>query len=72
MVVICEDILGLLNEDSKNTGLHILISTLLNSFRLIGNNMRNCEYSSSQAGTQNTFGDHQLHVDIQTDEGNFI
>ena len=66
------DVLQLLNEDSKSQGLHVLLSKILVAFRTIGTCLRNGDYSSDHAGTQNAFGDHQLDVDIKTDEGDDI
>ena len=58
-----------LNEEAKSLGLDILITELLASVRTIGTNLRNGEYSNDTVGTQNTFGDNQLDVDVKTDEG---
>lgn len=66
------DVLQLLNGDAKSQGLPILLSKLLTAFSTIGANLRNGDYSSNHAGTQNAFGDHQLDVDIKTDEGKYI
>lgn len=66
------DVLKLLNEGAKLQGLHVLLSKILVAFCTIGTNLRNGDYSSDHAGTQNAFGDHQLDVDIKTDEGIFF
>ena len=58
----------ILNDTAKKSGLHILISKLLGGIREIGTTLRDCGYSTSQVGTQNAFGDHQLDVDVKTDE----
>ena len=63
------DLLGLLNEEASSSGLAHLISNILGAFRVIGTNLRHGEYSHSHAGSQNAFGDHQLEIDLQTDEG---
>ena len=66
------EIEGLFNSEVEAIGLKNLIIDLLGSLRMIGTNIRNGEYSSEKVGTQNAFGDHQLHVDLHTDEGGFI
>ena len=63
------DLLDLLNEEASSSGLAHLISNILGAFRVIGTNLRHGEYSHSHAGSQNAFGDHQLEIDLQTDEG---
>jgi sedoheptulose-bisphosphatase len=40
----------------------------LEAVRTIGTNLRAGGYSSDKVGTTNAFGDHQLEVDVQTDE----
>ena len=59
----------LLNERALSAGLDALVDHIVDSFRVIGTNLRNGDYTAEKAGTQNTFGDHQLHVDIETDAG---
>lgn len=61
------DLAILVNAEGKQLGLHKLLDVLLDAVRVIGTNLRNGAYSSEKAGTQNSFGDHQLDVDIQTD-----
>ena len=63
-----DEVLGHLSEQAKASGLPILLSKLLEAVREIGTTLRSCGYSSSHVGTQNAFGDHQLDVDVKTDE----
>lgn len=63
-----EDVLIIMNDATKTAGLPVLLSKLLEAVREIGNDLRACGYSSSHIGTQNAFGDHQLDVDVKTDE----
>ena len=58
----------ILNDSARKSGLHTLISKLLGGIREIGVTLRECGYSTSEVGTQNAFGDHQLDVDVKTDE----
>jgi len=62
-----ESVLAMLNLSSQ-PGLDVLLSTLLGACRTIGTTLRDGGYSSAQVGTQNAFGDHQLDVDVKTDE----
>lgn len=62
------DLTLIFNESAVNSGLPVLLSTLLDGIREIGTTLRECGYSSSHVGTQNAFGDHQLDVDVKTDE----
>lgn len=46
-----------------------LLNHILSGCRVIAENLRaGDEYSTEQVGTQNTFGDNQLDVDVKTDE----
>ena len=65
-------LLSLMKDQSCSNKLHILLSHLLHAYRTIANNLRNGEYSSNYTGTQNTFGDNQLDVDVKTDEGMYF
>ena len=58
----------ILETDAANPGISRLLSVLLSACRRIGTHMREGEYQSGAIGTQNAFGDHQLHVDVMTDE----
>lgn len=53
---------------SSNPKLSILLSNILSSCREISTLLRANKLSSKLAGTQNDFGDHQLEVDLITDE----
>lgn len=59
---------AVLNGSAVGSGLNNLISKLFEGIREIGITLRECGYSSSHVGTQNAFGDHQLDVDVKTDE----
>jgi sedoheptulose-bisphosphatase len=63
-----EDILSVLNESTKSSGVPAVLSKLLEAVREIGANLRDNCYSSTEIGTQNAFGDRQLDVDVKTDE----
>lgn len=52
-------------------GLAKLISNLFAACREIGNVMRDGDFSHEQAGSINTSGDHQLHIDLETDAAIF-
>lgn len=65
------ELLQILNDTAKNNGLPKLLSHILESIREIGTTLRSCGYSSSHVGTQNSFGDNQLEVDVKTDEAIF-
>lgn len=58
-----------LNMKAVESGLDRLLSQLLKSYRMIGNTLRDGGYSSEAIGTQNSFGDAQLDVDVKTDAG---
>lgn len=60
-------VLCLLTDDAKANHLPVLASYLLGSYRRIGEDMRNGDFGHHEVGTQNTFGDDQLHVDVETD-----
>ena len=62
------ELVAILNDSSEKSGLQSLLSSMLESIREIGSTLRECGYSSSHVGTQNAFGDHQLDVDVKTDE----
>ena len=66
-----EDVERLINSESKDSGLVTLLSHLLAAIRSIGNGLRDGDFSHEHAGTHNVFGDHQLVVDVATDEGEF-
>lgn len=59
---------NLFNSHAKETGANKLLASLLEACKTIGTNIRNCSYSSETVGTTNDFGDHQLDVDVKTDE----
>lgn len=59
--------LQLLNDKAIADRLPILLTALLKSFREIAVDMRLGDFGHHNVGTQNTFGDHQLHVDVETD-----
>lgn len=61
------EVVALLNLSSQ-PGLDALLASLLGACRTIGTTLRDGGYSSAQVGTQNAFGDHQLDVDVKTDE----
>ena len=63
-----DEVVDHLNEAAKAANLPTLLGKLLEAVREIGTTLRSCGYSSSQVGTQNAFGDHQLDVDVKTDE----
>ena len=58
----------ILSESAISSGLSVLLSKLLDCVREIGITLRDGGFSSSHVGTQNAFGDHQLDVDVKTDE----
>ena len=62
------ELTAVFNESATTSGLPRLLSRLLDGIREIGVTLRECGYSSSHVGTQNAFGDHQLDVDVKTDE----
>lgn len=62
------ELLATINDSAVGNGLKKLISKLLEGIREIGITLREGGYSSSHVGTQNAFGDHQLDVDVKTDE----
>jgi fructose-1,6-bisphosphatase len=62
------ELLSVISNDSRDAGLVAVISALLSACREIGTVMRDGGYSQELAGSQNTSGDHQLVVDLQTDE----
>jgi fructose-1,6-bisphosphatase len=64
-----EAVIALINQASVDSGLVRLLDHLLISVRAIASSLRHGEASHEAAGTQNVFGDHQLHVDVVTDEG---
>lgn len=64
-----EEVTALLNETAKESGLVTVLTRLLAAYREIGNGLREGAFSSLAVGTQNAFGDHQLDVDLKTDEG---
>lgn len=61
------ELVELLSEQAKTSGLVVLLSYLLQSFREISDGLRNGHFSSDAVGTQNTFGDQQLDVDVKAD-----
>ena len=67
--VLPEGVLCLINEESKASGLVVLLSHLMSAVRAIANGLRDGDFSHELAGTSNVFGDHQLVVDVATDEG---
>lgn len=62
-----DEVIALINEASTARGLALVLSALLSACREIGDGLRNCSYSAAKVGTQNTFGDNQLDVDVKTD-----
>jgi len=62
-----DEVVALINEASTARGLTLVLSALLSACREIGDGLRNCSYSAAKVGTQNTFGDNQLDVDVKTD-----
>lgn len=62
------ELAGILSESAVSSGLAVLLSKLLDCVREIGTTLRDGGFSSSHVGTQNAFGDHQLDVDVKTDE----
>lgn len=57
---------NLLIDNTNNKQLIILINNLLESFKKISSDMRDDKYLSSNVGTNNSFGDQQLDIDIKT------
>jgi fructose-1,6-bisphosphatase len=64
-----EAVISLIADSSRDTGLVTLLDHLLSSVRAIAGCLRYGEASHDAIGTQNAFGDNQLHVDVVTDEG---
>ena len=62
------EVLTLLNSKALEEKLDVLVSKILHSFRVIGTDLRNGDFSHEHAGTQNAFGDHQLEIDLLTEE----
>lgn len=62
------EVTELLNDSAKSDGIPTLLEHLLAAIREIGSGLRDGIFSSENVGTQNSFGDHQLDVDIKTDE----
>ena len=60
-------VVALLSEKTVNEKLPHLLGAVLFACRHISENIRNSGYSADVVGTQNDFGDHQLHVDIEAD-----
>jgi sedoheptulose-bisphosphatase len=58
----------ILESAATNTGISRLLAVLLSACRAIGTQMRDGLYQSTALGSTNDFGDHQLHVDVMTDE----
>mmetsp|Transcript_167 Transcript_167/g.153 ORF Transcript_167/g.153 Transcript_167/m.153 type:complete len:332 (+) Transcript_167:64-1059(+) len=56
-----------LNDDCKNSFFPRLVSHILMACRIIGDTMRDGGFSSAKIGSQNSFGDSQLDVDVKTD-----
>ncbi len=59
---------NLLSTEENNKRLIVLIEKLFVSFRGISDALRNNECSCTTIGTQNSFGESQLDIDIRTDE----
>ena len=49
-------------------GLNVLLGHLLGAFRDIGTHIRNATFSTAKVGTENSFGDNQLEVDVKCDD----
>ena len=62
------NVADLLMDNANNKRLIILINNLFESFKKISNDMRDDEYSSSNVGTSNSFGDEQLDIDVKTND----
>lgn len=62
------EVIARISAESQTSSLHVLISQILSGFRDIGSGLRDGIFSSSKIGSQNTFGDNQLDVDVKTDE----
>ncbi len=58
----------ILNDNSNNQRLFILIRNLMESFKKISLDMRNDMYSSNNVGSSNSFGDEQLEIDVKTND----
>lgn len=63
-----EYVAALIHPAASSAGMKALLARLLQACRVIGSDLRACEYSSEQVGTQNDFGDNQLQVDVKCDE----
>ena len=57
----------LISAEASSEGLLVLLRSLLKACRIIGTNLRNCDFSSDAVGTTNQFGDSQLDVDLKAD-----
>jgi len=63
------EVVSLLREDAaEGIGLADLVSHLLGTYRIIGTSIRDGAFSSDKVGTENTFGDDQLEVDVKSDK----
>ena len=62
-----DDLKAILSSTAIDNGLCTLLSALFAACRQIGTTMRNGDYSHEEAGTINTSGDDQLHIDLATE-----
>ena len=62
------EITSLLPSEALAIGLHHLLGEILSGVREIATGLRDGKFSSEKIGSQNSFGDNQLDVDVKTDE----
>ena len=63
-----EEVRDLIKDTATASGLDHLLGHVISGCRKIADNLRaGDQYSTEQVGTQNTFGDNQLDVDVKTD-----
>jgi sedoheptulose-bisphosphatase len=61
-------VVDMVNDEAVATGLVTLLNNIFRACRVIGNNLRCCNYSAEAVGTVNEFGDNQLDVDVKSDQ----
>jgi fructose-1,6-bisphosphatase len=64
-------IIELFNQESIDSGIVTLLQHILSAVREIAVVMRDGEFSHEMAGSTNSSGDHQLHIDLETDAAIF-
>ena len=67
-IIISQELVDLFSEEAKGSKICELLGHILESIREISEGLRSGIFSHDTIGTQNQFGDHQLDVDVKSDE----